>query len=167
VVNAAAFQNRIPAGRQSFEDVPPNSTFWRYIEQLSAQGYVSGYPCGQAPAGPCVPPGNRPYFLPGNYVTRGQLAKIDANAVGFAEPSSSQTFQDVPPNNAFYDFVERVALHGVINGYQCGQAPAGPCVAPANRPYYLTGNNVTRGQTAKIVSITFFPNCQIPLQPGP
>lgn len=160
VVNAAGFQNPVPSTRQTFQDVPHANAFWLYVERLSAQGYISGYPCGQAPAGPCVPPGNRPYFLPGSNVTRGQLAKIDANAVGFNDPPSTQTFQDVPPASPFYQYTERVALHQVISGYPCGHTPAGPCVPPGDHPYYLPGNNVTRGQTSKIVSNTFFPGCQ-------
>jgi hypothetical protein len=165
VVNAAGFQNPIPPNRQSFEDVPSANPFWLYVERLSAQGYISGYPCGQAPAGPCVPPDNRPYFLPGNNVTRGQLAKIAANASGYSTPPSVQTFEDVPPTSSFYAYVERVVLHRVISGYPCGQAPAGPCVPPDNRPYYVPSHNVTRGQTAKIVSNTFFPDCQTPNTP--
>ena len=43
-------------------------------------------------------------------------------------------------------------------------APGEPCVAPGNRPYFRPGNNVTRGQTAKIVANTFFPGCSTPTQ---
>ena len=70
------------------------------------------------------------------------------------------TFADVPPTHPFWLYVERVALHGAISGYQCGQAPAGPCVPPLNRPYFAWANNLTRNQTAKIVANTFFPQCQ-------
>jgi hypothetical protein len=31
---------------------------------------------------------------------------------------------------------------------------------PQNRPYFRPNNDVTRGQAAKIISNTFFPNCQ-------
>ena len=47
---------------------------------------------------------------------------------------------------------------GVIGGYPCG-APLEPC-DNQNRPYFRPSNGLTRGQTAKIVSNTFFPNCQ-------
>ena len=33
-------------------------------------------------------------------------------------------------------------------------APAGPCVAPGNRPYFLQNTNATRGQIAKIVYLS-------------
>jgi hypothetical protein len=64
---------------QTFEDVPPGSTFYVYIERLAVRGIVAGYPCG-GPFEPCVGPGNRPYFRTYNNVTRAQTAKIIANS---------------------------------------------------------------------------------------
>ena len=66
-----------PVG-QTFEDVPPGSTFYTYTEQLASHGIMSGYACG-GHGEPCVPPDNHPYFRPNNNVTRGQAAKITAN----------------------------------------------------------------------------------------
>lgn len=66
--------------RQTFEDVPETSTFWKWIEALAADGAISGYPCGNIPSEPCVPPAGRPYFRPGSQITRGQAAKIVASA---------------------------------------------------------------------------------------
>ena len=88
----------------TFADVPVGSTFYHYIRCLACQGIISGYPCG-GPGEPC--PG--PYFRPGNNVTRGQTAKIVANAAGFSEtiPSTQQTFEDVPPGSTFWLWVER------------------------------------------------------------
>jgi len=37
-------------------------------------------------------------------------------------------------------------------------------VPPQNRPYFRPNNNATRGQTSKIVSNTFFPDCVMPLR---
>jgi hypothetical protein len=62
-------------GGQTFEDVPPGSTFHLEIQALANMGAISGYPCG-GPGEPCVPPDNRPYFRPGNYITRGQVSKV-------------------------------------------------------------------------------------------
>jgi hypothetical protein len=162
LANSAGYNDNIPADRQTFEDVAPQSAFWLYVERVAAHGAISGYPCGQAPGGPCIPPSDRPYFLPNNNLTRGQLAKIDSNVAGYEEPipSTQKSFQDVSSNNTFWLYIERVYMHGVINGYQCGQAPAGSCLPPDNRPYFLPSSNVTRGQTTKIVSNTFFPECQ-------
>ncbi len=163
VSNAAGYSEIIPPGQQSFEDVAPGSTFWVWIERVRLHGVISGYDCGASPAGPCNPPLNRPYFLPYNDVTRGQLAKIVSGAAEYSEPipSGQQTFHDVPNTNPFWVYIERVSLHGVISGYDCGAPPAGPC-DPLGRPYFLTFNTATRGQTAKIVGNAFFRGCQTP-----
>ena len=63
-----------PEGARDFEDVPPNSTFYSYIHNLYVSGIVSGYPCG-GPNEPCGP-ANLPYYRPGAFVTRGQMAKF-------------------------------------------------------------------------------------------
>jgi hypothetical protein len=76
VSNAAGFQE--PVSGQTFEDVPPGSTFYDFIERLASRSIMGGYPCGGA-GEPCVPPGNLPYFRPNNNATRGQTSKIVAN----------------------------------------------------------------------------------------
>ncbi len=162
VSNSAGYNEPIPSGQQSFEDVAPNSTYWVWVERLHNHGAVSGYTCGSPPAGPCVPPANLPYYLPYNSITRGQISKIVTVAAGYIEPIAVQSFQDVPPSDPFYQYIGRLSSRGIISGYDCGQAPAGPCVPPANLPYFLTYNDVTRGQAAKIAANTFYPNCQSP-----
>ncbi|HUS16625.1 MAG TPA: S-layer homology domain-containing protein, partial [Chloroflexia bacterium] len=163
VSNAAGFSDSVPSSQQSFQDVPLGDPFWVFVERLAGRGYISGYACGAPPAGACVPPANRPYFLTYANITRGQVAKIVANSAGLNAPvpSTQQTFSDVPAGNAFWLYIERLSVLNVISGYQCGVAPAGPC-DPQNRPYFLPFNNVTRNQAAKIVANTFFPACQTP-----
>jgi hypothetical protein len=131
-----------------FNDVPPGSTFYDFVRCLACRGILAGYPCG-GPGEPC--PGG--YFRPNNNLTRGQAAKVVANAGGWIDPvpSTQQTFEDVPPSGTFWLWVERVSLHGAISGYPCGAAGE-PCIAPGNRPYFRPNNNVTRGQLSKIVS---------------
>jgi hypothetical protein len=51
----------------TFSDVPPGSTFYRYVETAVAHGIIEGYDDGT--------------FRPGNSATRGQIAKIVYNAV--------------------------------------------------------------------------------------
>jgi hypothetical protein len=160
VSNSAGF-NDIQT-TQMFQDVPVGSTFFQYIGRLASRGFINGYACGTPPAGACVPPGNLPYFLPNANSTRGQISKIVSNAAGFNEVPSGQQFQDVSPTSAFYAYIYRLVLHNVMSGYPCGTPPAGACVPPGNLPYFLPSNNATRGQTSKIVSNTFFPNCQTP-----
>ena len=60
------------------------------------------------------------------------------------------TFEDVPPGSTFYTFIETAASHDVLVGYPCGRPPSGPCVAPANKPYFLPYSNATRAQISKI-----------------
>jgi hypothetical protein len=132
-----------------FTDVPPANPFYSYVRCLACRGIVSGYPCG-GPGEPC--PGT--YYRPNNNVTRGQTAKIVAEAAGFADPvpATRQTFEDIGPGSTFHAYIERLSTRGIIGGYPCG-GPNEPCVPPANRPYFRPNNNVTRGQLAKIVSL--------------
>jgi len=142
-------------GAYTFQDVAPDFPFFAVIETAAAHNIVSGYTCGQAPAGPCVPPNNRPYFLPYADVTRGQLSKIDVVAAAWPLITPPlPAFTDVPPGSAFYSFVETAVCHGVISGY----------ADHTFRP----GNNAIRGQIAKIVylSVTGTGGCS-PSSAGP
>jgi hypothetical protein len=155
VSNAAGFTDTPTA--QLFQDVTPDSPFYAFIYRLSMPGraFMSGYPCGGA-GEPCGA-GNLPYFRPGANATRGQLSKIVANAAGFNETPAQQSFQDVAASSAFYSFIERLSSRGYISGYGCGSAGE-PC-GGSNLPYFRPNSSVTRGQAAKIVANTFFPNC--------
>jgi Tol biopolymer transport system component len=137
VSNAAGFTDAIPASRQTFRDVAPDSTFWLFVERAVAHGVISGYDCGPG----CLE------FRPGAAVTRGQVAKFVANAAGFTDaiPPSRQTFADVPPANPFWLFIERTAAHGVVGGYSDGT--------------FRPGAPVTRGQTSKFIANAFFSGC--------
>ena len=156
VSNAAGFSESVSG--QTFQDVPPSHTFYEFIQRLTTRGYMTGYACG-GPGEPCV--SNRPYFRPNANATRGQTSKIVSNAAGYIEVPSGQTFQDVPPSHTFYEFIQRLAARGVMGGYECG-GPNEPCIGPENRPYFRPGNDVTRGQSAKIAANTFYPNCASP-----
>ncbi len=155
VSNAAGFTET--PGAQQFQDVAVGSTFFDYVWRLADRGYIGGYQCGGT-GEPCGA-GNLPYFRPNANASRGQISKIVSNAAGFQDPAGAQIFEDVSPTSTFYDYVQRLASRGVMAGYACGGAGE-PCQPPANRPYFRPGNNATRGQTSKIVSNTFFPNCQ-------
>jgi hypothetical protein len=70
-------------------------------------------------------------------------------------------FEDVAPTHPFYEWIQRLASRSIMSGYVCGGVGE-PCVPPDNRPYFRPYNNVTRGQSSKIVSNTFFPDCTAP-----
>jgi hypothetical protein len=161
VSESAGLSDPVPSTQQTFEDVPPSGTFWLWVERLATRGIIVGYPCG-GPFEPCIGPDNRPYFRPNNNVTRGQLSKITCGAAGWTETPTGQTFEDVPPGQTFYLYIERMAVRGIIQGYPCGSNAFEPCIGPANRPYFRPNNNATRGQMAKIAAEAFFPNCQTP-----
>jgi hypothetical protein len=155
VSNAAGFTDAPTT--QLFQDVTPDSPFYAHIYRLSMPGrvFMSGYPCG-GNGEPCGPQ-NLPYFRPGANATRGQLSKIVSNAAGFNETPAWQSFEDVATNSAFYSFIERLSSRGYISGYACGAA--GEACGGGNLPYFRPNSSVTRGQAAKIVANTFFPNC--------
>ena len=153
VVNAAGWAILTPA-LGTFEDVPPGSTFYPYIETGAGQGIIQGYPCG-SPGEPCVGPANRPYFRPNNNITRGQLSKVIALARSYALPTPvTGTFEDVPPGSTFFSYVEAMAAQGIVVGYPCG-GPFEPCLPPASRPYFRPTNPATRGQVSKFVTVAY------------
>jgi hypothetical protein len=152
VANAAGYTENHTD--QTFQDVPSSNEFYQFIERLASRGIVGGYECG-GPGEPCV--NNMPYFRPFANATRGQTAKIVSNAAGFTEPPVGQTFEDVPSTHTFYEFIQRLATRNVMGGYQCGGVGE-PCIS--GKPYFRPGNDVTRGQSSKIVANAFFPDCQ-------
>jgi hypothetical protein len=153
VSNAAGFDETVTG--QTFEDVPPGSTFYTFVERLANRSVMSGYPCG-GDGEPCGP-NNLPYFRPNNNATRGQISKIVAIAADIQDPPGAQIFEDVQPGSTFFTYTQQLANLGVMSGYPCGNPE--PCVPPADLPYFRPNNNATRGQTSKIVSNTFFPTC--------
>lgn len=161
IVSQAAGLTEDP-GAQIYQDVKPGSPFYAWINRLSRRGYMSGYECGGA-GEPCEA-GNMPYFRPNANATRGQLSKIVSNAAEITTDVSGQTYTDVGPSNdpsSFYVYIERLSARYVMGGYACDTADpnSGPCDSQ-NRPYFRPGELVTRGQAAKIVGNTFYPDCE-------
>jgi hypothetical protein len=142
LAESVGYTDPIPPTQQTFNDVPPGSTFWLYIERVALHGAINGYPCG-GQGEPC--PGI--YFRPQNTLTRGQAAKIVSITAGYGDviPPNQQTFLDVPPDSTFWEYIERVALHGVVSGYADNT--------------FRPENPATRGQLAKIASLAFLPGC--------
>ncbi len=165
IAGAAGLHQLVPAGQQSFHDVAPGDTFYIYIERLSQTGAISGYTCDtinpQTGEYLFCDEASRPWFLPNNNATRGQISKIVSIAAGFNEsiPSGQQTFTDVPPSSPFWVYIERLAARNIISGYNdaahCG----------AGIPCFRYNDFTTRGQMAKIAANAFFPNCQTPSKP--
>jgi len=108
----------------SFSDVPYGSYYYDYVYYLACHGIVSGYADTT--------------FRPDNPATRGQFSKMIVLAQGWAiNTSGGPHFTDVPTSNPFYRYIETAYHHNVISGYADGT--------------FRWGNNVTRGQTTKII----------------
>lgn len=145
----------------TFSDVPAVHTFYQWIEVGVANGVVGGYNCG-GPFEACDPQ-NRPYFRPGANVTRGQLSKMIVNAKGWGPLNAVvPTFKDVPVDNPFFGFVERVSANEIISGYECGGAGE-PC--PGR--YFRPSNTATRAQVSKIIWLAIGGAVPTPTSPPP
>jgi hypothetical protein len=152
VSNAAGFSE--PHSEVTFTDVPTTHTFYIYIPRLASRNVVSGYNSADK-----CPDTGAPCFRPDALVTRGQMSKFVALAAGFNEevPSNTRSFADVPNTDTLWQYLEQLYSRAVVNGYACG-GTGEPCPGLYFRPI----NNVIRGQSAKFVSLAFFPNCQTP-----
>lgn len=150
-------------GPQFFEDILPSNSSYAWINRMARRGLLGGYPCGTLSSEPCNAPLNRPYYRPGNQATRGQIAKIVSNGAGYSEMPAGQTFEDVPSDQPFFVWIERLASRHIMGGYPCGGQ--GEHCGPTNRPYFRPGENASRGQVTKIASNTFFPNCSLTIRP--
>jgi hypothetical protein len=147
VVLAFALPIQTPAGGgYTFADNPVGSTFFSYIETAAADGIVSGYPCGgtnpQTGVTETCDSASRPYYRPGNNVTRGQLSKIVVLAAIGArgwtlQSPATATFTDVAVGSTFFPYVETAVCHGILYGYSDGT--------------FRPSANATRGQISKIV----------------
>ena len=120
-----------------FGDVSFNDYFYTPVEYLVTHGAVSGYSDGT--------------YRPGSNATRGQISKMVSLAMGWpVDNNAPQVFADVLPGSTFYGVIGAAYAHGIISGYDCGQAAGEPCDAQ-HRPYFRPANNVTRGQLSKML----------------
>ena len=89
-----------------FTDVPPDHLFFSEINILSANGITVG----------CAPD----FYCPDEVVTRQQMAAFIIRALGEFNPPAplAQRFDDVPPENIFYGFIEEMAVRQITQG--CG-----------------------------------------------
>lgn len=114
-------------GSEEFTDVPADSPFCPWIEELFRRDVVSG--CG----------GGR--YCPGSPVTRAQMAVFLLKSIlggNYMPPTCSGRFADVPCPSTFADWVEDLAARDITGG----------CSATA----YCPGDPVRRGQMAAFVA---------------
>jgi hypothetical protein len=116
-------------GFERFDDVPPTSPFFRFIDRLAELGITSG--CGAR------------RYCPGAPVSREQMAAVILRALGEFDPPqpATQRFLDVPPASPFYRFIDRLAGLGIAAG-----------CTPTR---YCPGDPVTRAQMAVFLTRAF------------
>jgi hypothetical protein len=91
-----------------FPDVSATNPYYEYIQKASALDIIHGYEDGK--------------FRPYTSITRGQITKILVRAF---DPQTSteeevQTFEDVPEDHRFYEYINRSVLAGYFQGYPDG-----------------------------------------------
>jgi len=118
---------------QRFDDVPPSNQFYNFIDRLAAVNITVG--CSTTP----------PLYCPGDPVKREQMAAFIIRGLGEFSPPIPvmQRFDDVPPENQFYNFIDRMAVLGITFG--CSSSP----------PLYCPGDSVTRAQMAAFLVRAF------------
>jgi hypothetical protein len=119
---------------QRFDDVPPSHIFYKVIDRLAALGITVG--CSTNP----------PLYCPSTSVTHEQMAAFMMRARGEFNPPTpqQQRFNDVPPSNPFYYFIERMGALDIWQGQGC----------PGTNNY-CPSSPVTRRQMAHILVKAF------------
>ena len=121
---AVTFGLSSDASVSSFSDVSADHWALQYIEACVEAGIINGYEDGT--------------FLPGQNVTRAEMAKMIAAAAGLSSDASAGTFSDVSASHWALPYIEACYDAGIITGYEDGT--------------FLPGNNITRAEAAAIIS---------------
>jgi hypothetical protein len=107
-------------------------------KRTSDAGVISGY--NTSP--PCDNSSHIPCFKPYNTINRGQASKIIVLGANYpVNTTGGPHFTDVPADHPFYQYIETAYHEEIISGYSDGT--------------FRPGNNITRGQFAKIVVLAF------------
>jgi large repetitive protein len=118
-------------GSQRYLDVPPSNPFYNFIDRLAVLNITLG----------C----NATNYCPTDTVLREQMAAFLLRAKGEFTPPvpGSQRFNDVPPSNPFYNFIDRLAVLNITQG--CSVSP----------PLYCPTGMVTRAEMAAFLVRAF------------
>lgn len=129
VMRAKAETDPPTPASQRFADVFPSNPFYAFIDRIAALNIWNGCPNGLVP---------QPNYCPSDSVTREKMAAIIIRGIGEYNPPTppTQRFDDVPPSNTYYNFIDRMAALGITSG--CSASP----------PLYCPSDSVTRGQMA-------------------
>jgi len=118
---------------QRFNDVPPQNVFYNFIDRLALLQITLG----------CTP--DHLLYCPSDPVKREQMAAFLLRGLGEFNPPipPSQRFNDVPPENVFYNFIDRLAVLEVTLG------------CTPDHLLYCPGDSVTRAQMAAFLVRAF------------
>ena len=124
---AASVVTPVASASTTFNDITPTNSHFEAVQALVERGVINGYEDGT--------------FRPNATLTRGQAAKILANALNLDTSSTTQKFSDVTPKSGYIGAINALAQVGIINGYEDN-------TFKPNAP-------LTRGQMAKILVNAF------------
>jgi len=118
---------------QRFNDVPPQNVFYSFIDRLAVLQITLG----------CTP--DHLMYCPSDPVKREQMAAFLLRGLGEFDPPTpaGQRFNDVPPGNVFYNFIDRLAVLGITQG------------CTPDHLMYCPGDPVTRAQMAAFLVRAF------------
>jgi hypothetical protein len=127
IIRGLGVSNPPTPGQQRFADVMPGNPFYNFIDRMAALGITVG--CGTNSGGQII-------YCPGELVSREQMAAFICRSLGEYNPPtpSTQRFLDVPRENMFFNYIDRLAEMGITVG--CGGGNFCPALP------------VTRGQMA-------------------
>jgi|ERR1041384_656977 hypothetical protein len=118
---------------QRFTDVPPTNVFYNFIDRLAELQITLG----------CTP--DHTQYCPHDPVLREQMAAFLVRGLGEFDPPTpaSQRFNDVPPGNVFYNFIDRLAVLQITLG------------CTPDHTLYCPSDPVTRAQMAAFLVRAF------------
>jgi S-layer homology domain len=110
-----------------FSDISPDMWYAEYINYAVNHNWLSGYADGT--------------FRPDSPITRGEAAKILANAIELETDISISSFQDVPSTSVFVPYIEALKSSSVVSW----KTPT----------TYEPNSYITRAEVARIIYKTF------------
>ncbi|MBN2306523.1 S-layer homology domain-containing protein [Candidatus Peregrinibacteria bacterium] len=119
---------------QTFNDVPTDAWYYDYVEQLVDDGVIDV----------------ADNYRPADALNRAELVKIAITAIdGLAgyEAPATPTFDDVPADAWFFDYVEAAVQLGIVNGYTDASGNL--------TGYFGPGDTVNRAAATKILVNAF------------
>src|SRR5690606_9113631 len=117
----------VASANTTFKDITPANSHYEAVKSLVERGIINGYEDGT--------------FRPNASLTRGQAAKILANALNLDTSSKELKFKDVTSKLGYIWAINALVNAGIINGYEDN-------TFKPNAP-------LTRGQMAKVLVDAF------------